>query len=165
MPVDAAEEMGDFLVSLDEGLGIEVLGEDSQASRHVIVTAFSDPTKFSLVTRLVNALEVPGWSFEGLKPPRGFAFTIALDDVALDAKALKFCFDSASRSLLLTLPPHLMRALPEDSRELAWLLVETGVGERLAAELESVSFAYPSDVPASSPIVELQHRLEFLARH
>jgi hypothetical protein len=154
-----ADELGDAALQVHGQLGVEVADEDDGA-REVIVTAFSDPSLFPLVRRIVDLLsDVSGWSFVCLKQPRGFAFTLEVGECQLDAEMLGFApLSEIPGGIRLIAREEVLAALPpsEEAEELAWLIVETGVGEELAGQVQHVEFASAEEVVSDRrPIEEL----------
>lgn len=163
---DAAEEIGDLVVSLDKRLGIEVAEDDDSDEREVIITAFSDPTAFDLVESLAAELQdLPGWRFVALKPPRGFDFTLAIEGHRLNAKLLEFTPLPERGSIALVLPTALAGQVAgaEAAEELAWLIVETGIGEKLAAHVQHVELISADRAKVKWPIDRLGTYVEQLA--
>jgi hypothetical protein len=163
---EAADEIGDLVVSLDKRLGVELAESDDSEEREVIITAFSDPTAFDLVERLVAGLrDLSGWRFVALKPARGFDFTVAVDDQMLNAKLLEFTPLPERGAIALVVPTALAGHLADtkDSEELAWLIVETGIGENLAAHVQHLEFISADRAQVKWPIERLASYLEELA--
>jgi hypothetical protein len=159
----AADEIGDAILIVDDRLGVEVANEANGGVREVIFTAFSNPELFPLVRRLCVALsEIPGWQFVALKPPRGFDFALTIAGHRLHAKKLEFAPISDIPNGIQLIPEsdvfeHLPNA--KQAEELAWLIVETGVGEELTARLQHIEFANPNSVRERHPILELRKYL------
>lgn len=154
-----ADRLGDEVLRVNSQLGVEV-GEDvaSDCAREVIVTAFSEPRLFPLVHRVAGLLNgIPGWSFVALKPPRGFDFSLALGRCRIEAASLIFSpIAGTGHRLRLGLREGLPGSLPvdEDAEEMAWLIVETGIGEELAGLLEQVELC-PGPLLGGRPVSEL----------
>lgn len=162
---DAADEIGDLLVSIDHRLGVEVAEDDDSDEREVIVTAFSDATAFDLVELIVAELpNLPGWHFVALKPPRGFDFTVSIENQKLDAKLLEFTPLPERGAIALVVPPALVdQVAGAESEELAWLIVETGIGERLAGQVQHVEFVSADRARVKWPIDQLPSYVQRLA--
>jgi hypothetical protein len=144
------------LHKVDPRIGIEVGGpaeETRQDRRELIFTAWSDADAFGVVRDLVAAApadRLPGGQMIALKPPRGFAFGLDLEGLKVDAKAIKFLplnapQDARLLGVRLYVPnitdekdERLSRALP--------LILETGLGEEAAAQLDHVEFG-AADAP------------------
>jgi hypothetical protein len=154
-----ADELGERLLQIDPQLGVEV-ADDVDESREVIITAFSEPKLFPLVHRITTLLsDLSGWEFTALKPPRGFAFQVKIGDTKIDAKTLAFApAPDVDAGIRLILPRNVadeLRIEPE-ATELAWLVVETGIGEELAARLEQVEFHDETGGDLRFPIENLE---------
>jgi hypothetical protein len=154
-----ADQLGEAILRIDGQLGVEVADDESDV-REVIVTAFSEPKLFSLVRQITKLLsDVPGWRFVALKPPRGFAFKLSAGPHRIDASSLEFApIQDIKAGIQLVVPPPVLEALSEqEAEELAWLVVETGVGEELAGLLRHVEL--------SSAQAADQHPIEELGTH
>jgi hypothetical protein len=162
-----AAEVGEELLLIDDQLGIEV-ADDGQSSREMIVTSFSEPRLFSTVRKIVESLQdLRGWKFVALKPPRGFSFAISVGEQTLHAEDLEFSvIRDIPMGIRLTAPPGVADLLSEgdEADELAWLTVETGIGEELAGLLEHVEYSQESR-EGSRPITELAAYLRGIASH
>lgn len=157
-PEEAAEEIGDFVQSIDERLGVEVADEveGNEGPRELVVTAFSDQSAFGLVKSLVEALpELDGWTVTALKPPRGFDFQLDLDGTSIDASTLEFSPAGAERGINLLLSGQSSEEVAALDDELAWLIVEAGIGEELCARLGEVSFAPWAEARVRWPLRQL----------
>lgn len=160
-----ADEFGDVLLAIDEQLGLEVSKEfSSEGEREIILTTFSEPRLFSLVRRLVELLnETPGWCFVPLKPPRGFDFKLMLAESYINAADLSYAgIPDIEGGVQLLLSPGTLNELPADSQEMAWLVVETGIGEELTAKLAHVEFASRANSKDYEPIANLRNYVEKL---
>ncbi len=142
---EAADEIGDHILELDDRLGIEVgdpgPDEPQDTPRELVLTAFSDRSAFSLVKEIADTLAaIPGWTIVALKPPRGFEFTTAIGDSELQASTLEFRPTSDdSRAIQLLVPAGLLiHVAVEDQAEIGWLIIEAGIGEELASSLTGV---------------------------
>lgn len=159
-PEEAAEEIGSKLIEFDKRLGVEVGEEPAEPNppvRELIVTAFSDPDVFDDVRLIVQGVsKTPGWQVVALKPPRGFSFTVELGNRTVDARDLKYVM-LPNHGIGLVVPSEVMEFLrPEDrdTEELAWLIVEGGIGEELAAKLNHIEFV-SSPQRKAKPLEEL----------
>jgi hypothetical protein len=162
-PKDAANEIGDRLLIADERLGVEI-GSDDAAPREIILTAFSDSSAFSLVRDIVEKLgPLPGWNVIALKPPRGFDFSLAVAGQEIDAARLSFKELSGARAAFELISPG---SCPtgEGAEEAAWLIVETGIGEELAACISHLEFGCESGPGKRRPINELARHVLRIAR-
>ena len=151
--------LGDAVLCIDDQLGVEVENDDGDV-REVIVTSFSDPTLFDLVRRIVTMLsDLPNWKFIALKPPRGFGFSLTVGEQQIDAKSLQFApILDIKGGLQLILSSSAFDDLPigKEAEELAWLIVETGVGEELAVQLNHLEFCKSEKIGSQHPITELE---------
>ena len=155
----AADQISEELLRINEQLGVEV-SEEIEENREAIITAFSESSLFSLVKEIVDELsDVPGWRFVALKPPRGFAFTISVGIQKLYAKTLEFSpirgvdggiYLVPSREVLDTLLSG------DDLEEIAWLIVETGIGEELGGRIQQLEFVGKEQAGKCRPIEELE---------
>jgi hypothetical protein len=163
----AAEELGEFVITLDERLGVEIADDlDRAGTREVIVTAFSDSTAFELVKQLVNVLsDLEEWTFVALKPPRGFNFKLSLGNHAVEAKTLEFApMPGTVPGIRILIPDSLVHQIrDEQAEELAWLIVETGIGEELCGRLHHIELASRSSADVTWPISELAGYVKGLA--
>ncbi len=163
-PEEAAEVIGNELLKADEGLGVEVSTVTEGEDRELIVTAFSDRALFSLVQHIAEQLSsVPGWKVIALKPPRGFEFTLTLGKQRLRANSLEFTSIPTvvgGIRLLVAQECLVEMAKAHDREELAWLIVETGIGEELSSRLQHIEFACDANAEAKYPITELAEYVE-----
>ena len=139
-----AGRISDQLLIIDPQLGVEV-GDDEPGLREVIVTAFSEPSLFPLVHRIVGSVsDISGWCFVALKPPRGFAFKLSAGGSMIDAKALAFApIPDVDAGIQLVVSPAILTALPggREAEELGWLIVETESAKSLPGEYNMSSSA------------------------
>jgi len=161
---EAAESIGNELLTIDQGLGVEVSDICHGEDRELIVTAFSDPALFSLVRDIVQQLSsVPGWRVIALKPPRGFEFTLTVGKQRVHAKNLEFTpipSIVAGVRLLVAQKCLVEIAKKPDSKELAWLIVETGIGEELSSKLQLIEFGSNARAKGKQPITKLAEYVE-----
>lgn len=152
-----ADQLGEEILRIDAQLGVEV-SEDDNDVREVIVTAFSEPKLFSLVHQITRLLSnLPGWRFIALKPPRGFAFKLSAGQHEIDASALGFAsIPDIKGGIRLVAPAQVLETLSEqETEELAWLVVETGIGEELTGLLQHIELS-SAQVTGKRPIAELE---------
>lgn len=153
-----ADQVGNEVMRVNERLGVEVADAREGEPREVIITAFSEPQLFPLVRKLVDRLAAfRAWKFVALKPPRGFAVRLAIGRDGVDAKELRFAsIPEIAHGLRLVAPANMQEVLPtgEDAEELAWLVVETGIGEELAAQIQHIEFS-DHEVEGAAPIETL----------
>jgi hypothetical protein len=158
---EVAEAIGDAILKVDQRLGVEVANQDEDKTTEVIITSYSDASLFSLVHQMVGLLpDVPGWNFGALKPPRGFKFTISINKHKLNVDGIEFStIPDIVGGVQLLIPQALVENLPlgQDTEELAWLIVETGIGEELSSKLQHVEFSSSENVKDKKPITELQN--------
>lgn len=162
---EAAGEIGAAIEGVDPQLGVEV-EEEVHDRRELIVTAFSAPDRFLLVHRLVAGLQgIEGWRVVALKPARGYDFVLELAGRGVQASALRFePLDDLPGSIRVLVEPSVsLPAAAEDAEELGWLIVETGLGEELAARLAHVELAPMERPGARRPLAELAAHVRGLA--
>lgn len=149
-PEQAAEEIATAIDAIDERLGIELAAEND-GSRELIFTAFSEESLFGLVKEIVSkAGEFPGWSLVALKPPRGFQFNLSIGNSSLCANQLEFHVESAEHArLTIVVSRQMLTALNENdqAQELAWLIIETGIGEELTSKFDDIRFGVSNGHP------------------
>lgn len=159
----AADRIAAELERVDERLGIEIGEDDDRQPRELIFTAYSDTSLFGVVYDLVAKLgDTEGWHIVPLKPPRGFDFQLDLGSIVIDASILKFSrLDHPEGGLALIASKRSIRtisALPDGGEELGWLIVETGIGEELAASITHIEFSPPRGT--ETPIQKLPETIE-----
>jgi hypothetical protein len=149
---EATDRIHGQLEAVDEALGCEV-SQPGDEPRELIVTAFSDATRFDLVREIVAGLHgVSPWKVIALKPPRGWTFAMTLGNTRLAAGKLRWTSVSGVRGGVRLIPSVTLPLIDEEqAEELAWLIVETGLGEELSARLKHVEFG----VGTGRPIEEL----------
>jgi len=156
---EAADAIGDAILKVDQGLGVEVSSIDENEDRELIVTAFSDAILFPLVRQIVELLSgVPGWRVIALKPPRGFEFSITVGTQRMRAKTLRFTsIPTIVGGIQLLVAKRILSDMPveHDCEELAWLIVETGIGEELSSKLQHIEFASAESAKEKQPITKL----------
>ena len=102
-----------------------------------------------------------------LKPPRGFDFAISVAGHRLQAKNLEFApIADIPNGIQVVTTSNIFENLPEgkQAEELAWLIVETGIGEALTGQLRHIEFANIQLTKERRPISELETYLGSL-RH
>ena len=164
-----ADEIEERLSEIDKRLGVEVSGPAER--RELIITAWSDPSAFAAVRGLVAAAPpLPGWQIIALKPPRGFEFGIDLDGLKVDANELQFePLAAAEDPKLLGVRIYVPSAGDDDDERLGRalpLILETGIGEEAAAQIDHSEYvAGPGDERAL-PIGELLRYVQWhLKKH
>lgn len=151
-----ADEVCEHLLTIDRQLGVEV-DEPVDGDRALTITAFSDPRRVLLVHRIVAALSaIEGWHVVALKQPTGFACSIEHAATVIDAAALRFePIAGLHGGFRLLVPAGLPVPDGADGEELAWLIVESGIGEELAARIQHLEFGAMPGVGVVSPIASL----------
>ena len=138
---ESVSEIAAQLETIDTGLGAEVLREIVGGRRELIITAFSNPDLFQLVHRIVDGVgPLPQWNVIALKPPRGFAFRITVGSRSISASDLSFIPLLETNAGFRLIRPHYVKP-GKNREELAWLVVETGLGEELAGRIQDLDFA------------------------
>jgi hypothetical protein len=149
---DVAGEVAEQLCRLDARLGVEAEGLAIGKTRDIIFTAYSDPDAFPTVRAIVAAIGSgqPGdgghWNVHALKPARGFDFAITPGgQEKLQAGGLRFRrIATIEYGFELLYPGTCVSG--SGAEEAAWLIVETGIGEELAAKIGHLEF--PTHHPA-----------------
>ena len=93
-----------------------------------------------------------------MKPPRGFDFTLTVGKYPVDAEDFAFApLPDVDRGIHLLHPERILENLSrKDAAELAWLVVETGIGEELASRLRHVKISDTDGGRGWHPIAELE---------
>lgn len=128
-------------------IGVLIADEEEDGALDVVLTAHREAVLFPAVKALVaEAPEVEGFRFIALKPASGFDFSLEVEDVEVDASVIRFepLLGTAGVGLKVYLPDEAAR--DEDVKDLIWLLLESGLGEEIAAGITHVEAA-----PLSSP--------------
>ena len=160
-PDVAAQTLAERLECLDSRVGVEVGEIDGR--RELVVTAGGDPSRFALVEALCDVLVAPGWTVRALKPARGFAFALEAGELEIHGEDLTFePLESRDAPGVLGIRIFAEDALVEPLRALAWLVVETGIGERAAAHIRHLEVQpTPLDARRELPIGELGRFVEW----
>lgn len=129
------------LREIDPRVGIEV--SDPAEERELILTAWSQRDAFAVVHTLMAAAPqaLPGWKIIALKPARGFQFAIDVDGVRIDAGALRFeVLGSPQAPGALGVRIYAPNAPAADERwaQTLALIIETGIGEKAAAQIDYI---------------------------
>jgi hypothetical protein len=153
-----ADTVEERLSEIDSRLGVEVSGPAEP--RELIITAWSDPSAFAAVRELVAAAPpLPGWQIIALKPPRGFEFAIDLDGLKIDANELQFEPLAAEEDpKLLGVRIYVPSAGEDDDERLGRalpLIMETGIGEEAAAQIDHSEYVAGRGDERALPIGEL----------
>ena len=136
------------LRKIDPRLGCE-LSEPGER-RELILTAWSQAPAFPVIRELAAAApkeQLANWRITALKPARGFRFAINIDGLQVDASQLMFhALTSPQAPALLGLRIYVTGAPPTDERwqRILPLILETGLGEELAAQ---ISHLQPAPAP------------------
>jgi hypothetical protein len=150
--------LNDALDSVGEGVAVEVADDGSE----IIVTADGRKHRFAAAERVSQMLLDAGLPARALRPPRGFDFSLDADGVEIDASKLRFELSREDGNLALQLSGCPPMASREDGPGWADLVVQTGIGERLAAEVTYFSWTHKR---LRSPIAELERGLrEYLGQ-
>jgi hypothetical protein len=166
----ASEEITDQLYSalthVDDRLAVEVAKD--AAGIEVIVSANGEREAFPLVHQLVRSFpNVEDWKFVALKPPRGFDFTLDVEDGSVEADKLSFDpleVGEDPKALGIRLFGLDVDARLNDVDSLARLIVETGIGEELAAQIDYIDTGPTSQASDTLPIAELLDYVEWYLR-
>ena len=135
----AAHEIGARLARVDERLSVEV-ADIGGGARELIVGASREKSLFRLVEALCAELsDLANWNVQALKPARGFDFELQCGDCVIRASDLRFeplHTDEMPGELGLRFfaPEDVVPAVSD----VAWLMLETGIGERGAADVAHV---------------------------
>lgn len=167
-PARAADEIGDAVIAVDGRLGVEVSEpppDEAAADRELIITAFSDRSAVPLARTLAQAIAgLPGWEVIALRPPRGFDCTVAIGDTELPAAELRFLPDPRTpRAIQLVVPTVLLdRVAAQEAEELAWLVVEAGIGEELASVISEINLVEKTRGVEGQPLTALAEHVQGL---
>lgn len=151
-PEAANEAIQTELTKLNEALAAEVA--DDGDNRELVISAQGDSELFELVESLGPKLKAEGWTVHALKPARGFDFKLDVDEAVVDARSLYFePLESPSMPGILGLRLFAPEAAVGPLSELAWWVLETGVGEKAVALIEHLEVAaMPEDKGELMPI-------------
>jgi hypothetical protein len=131
--------------AIDDRLGVEVSTQaDAQGRRELIITAYAARAAIPAVMAIVaEAPEVRGWKIIGLRPAMGFEFSLRNDKGGFDAKDLRFLTSPQAEGIRVRLlMPVPIDGMPAQAREqLAWQLVNIGLGEFLASRIDALELA------------------------
>ncbi len=161
--LDALEER---LQRIDDRIFFEMSVNTEE--KVLILTAQGNAEAFPVIESVVAAAPaMNGWTISALKPPMGFGFSISNEGITLMVDELWFQplvnASTAELGLRIATPdPDLV--LDHQSVDMLWTIVETGLGERRAAEaihhIEAVEM--PSDPAAEGyqPLAKLSDYIE-----
>jgi hypothetical protein len=160
---EAADEIAEALLRVDAQLGVEVADGGSEV-RELILTAYSDGTRFLLVQRIAAALgPSAGWTIIALKPARGFDFELTLGASVVRAASLRFVpMPGVGHGVRLLVDAAMPIPDRADAEEIAWLVVETGIGEELAARLAHVELGHSAGDSGERAIIDLAEHVRDL---
>jgi hypothetical protein len=136
--VGLLDTVQDELHDIDEGLYFE-LSEPQDGVSEFIITAEGKRELFSVVEAVIAAApRVAGWQFTALIPPMGFEFVIDYGGIKLDPNGLWFMpltegANDQHLGLRIGVPKLTSRKM-HATLDATWVLLETGLGERQAAE-------------------------------
>src|SRR5262249_19135811 len=101
-----------------------------------------DSELFELIEGLAPKLAAEGWTVHALKPARGFEFKLDADGAVVDARSLYFePLESPSMPGILGLRLFAPEPAVGPLSELAWWVLETGIGEKACALIEHLEVA------------------------
>jgi hypothetical protein len=165
-PDDLAERLQSELSHVDERLGVEVARDVKGIE--VIVSANGNREAFPLVRSLLESAENDEkWTFIGLKPPRGFEFKLDVEGTCVEADKLSFDpleLVKKPKALGIRLFGLDVEGEHHELNDLARLIVETGIGEELAAHIDYIDTRRASQASDALPIAELQAYVEWYLR-
>jgi hypothetical protein len=149
------------LREIDPRVGVEV--SDPGDERELIFTAWSQREAFPVVHALMAAAPrgLAGWRLIALKPPRGFGFAIDVEGLRIDASQLRFdplASPQAPGALgvrVYVAGAPAMAAADEQWAQTLALIIETGIGEDAAAQIDYLEPASGTPDAKSLPIDEL----------
>ena len=160
----APDQIEAKLREIDPRLGCE-LSEPGER-RELILTAWSQAPAFPIVRELAAAApkeQLANWRITALKPARGFRFAINIDGLQVDATKLMFhALTSPQAPALLGLRIYVTGAPPTDERwsRILPLILETGLGEELAAQISNLQPA--AGPPPDDQALRLDELPEFI---
>lgn len=163
-PGPVVDDLHKRLRSIHPGLRVEV-GSDLNGAYELVISAEGDSTLFPLVDAIIDrSPTLPAWRFQALKPARGWEFTIDFEGVELSPSDIWIrLHDIPSASTEVTVHPTCRAAIPEAHLlETIALIIETGLGERLAAEIiQNMEIVDTRDDPSAQGFVKLLTLAEF----
>lgn len=153
---DAESATNEILVEVqkvDERIAAEV-GDDGEL-RELVLSAQGDSELFEPLEELSKKLgPAEGWVIHPLKPPRGFEFKLDANGQLVDGRVLYFePLESPSMPGILGLRVFAPEPMVAPLTELAWWVIETGIGEKSTALIEHLEVAaMPEDKGDLMPI-------------
>jgi hypothetical protein len=161
------DEIEEHLHAFNSELFFEIGGVPGGPTE-LVITAAGRRALFPVVHDLVVAAPaLEGWSFTALKPPQGFDFQTQFGAATVDPGTCWFLpLESAAEPTLLGLAvgcPGFVAAARQDFENAVLVAVDTGLGERRAAEeIGHVEVGPLSAAPAEEGLVELLELPAFL---
>ena len=153
----------DQLVKYDSRLGFEVCTDEPV--RDIIVTAQDQPVAFDSVKQLIRAApSLDRWSFNALRPAKGFAFQSEADGVKLDASTLMFqSLKSNSDPKALGLTVYVPGTLEVNDRLSRMVIraISTGIGEEIFAIVKRIEVEPGLGPEGNLPINDLRRYIEW----
>ena len=144
--------------AIDDDLDVEVRDEDGE--RQIVISANRDASRFDRVRELVAAApSIPRWRFVALRPARGWEFEFHTDR-RVDARALGFAPRKTDAGLVI----RLLVPNPEWERwaDIAWQIVESGIGEEAAAGIASLEVGARGD---DDHVMAIESLGNYIKRH
>jgi len=158
-----AELLTEGLAKVDDRVSTEV--SDRGGERQIVLTADGEADVFSAVRALVaSAPTIPGVRFIALRPPQGFECEVQAGALVFEAKALSFqplsrAEAPAQLAVRLLVPnPQL-----EEWAQIGWQVIETGVGEEVAARIGYLEIGTRTD--DSENVFALESLGGYIERH
>ncbi len=158
-----SELIGRRLALLEPRLGALTWQPGDGQNTHAIITAYAESSLFDLVEALVARIgPLDGWTVIPLKQPYHSEFTARCAGYAIETATLRYMqLPGVERGILLLLPEG--TPLPDRADivdELASMVLEARLGERLAAEIDHVELAESSATLPAFPFSGLQAYVE-----
>lgn len=139
-PEAASEAIQNELLKLDEGIAAEVA--DDGDTRELVISAQGNPALFEPIEAMAPKLRAEGWTVHALRPARGFEFKLDADGAVIDARTLYFePLESPAMPGILGLRLFAPEPAVRPLSELAWWVLETGIGEKACALIEHLEVA------------------------
>jgi hypothetical protein len=157
------DEIMNRLHAIDPGLYFEV-SEPHNGVNEFVVTAAGKKELFPVVDEIISlAPKLDAWEFTALKPASGFGFHTQYGEVTLKPDQLWFlpltAGPNAERFGLRLGIPNLAHKDEPAARHAAWIVLDTGLGERQCVEsiehLEVVSLPELPKEKGFFPLAEL----------
>ena len=159
LSVTRPAEVADAIAAeLDDDLAVEV--RDDLGERRVVISANRDAARFDHVRALVAAApRLSRWRFIALRPAQGWDFEFHTDR-RIDARALAF----APRKTDAGLAVRLLVPNPEWAGwgDVAWQIVESGIGEEAAARIVNLEVGARAD---DDHVMAIETLANYVKRH